>query len=120
MASIIILSDLASGSITDILNGTRLQTAPQSGILTFQIQASKADSSDNYKTSIQLPSGDTPMESVLVPSGDFGSTGGQASTLDARQMLQASFAIQQGGHVVFGIAVTGTVTLAYRVTFTPA
>jgi len=119
MAGVIILSNLLTDNTTDILQGTRLQTAPQRGVMTFQIQASKADGTDNALTSIQLPSGDTPLEGVLVPGGTFAATGGQPSTLDGRLMLQASFPIAQGGHVVWGLTVTGSVVVAYRITFTP-
>jgi len=118
MASVIILSALISESNSDILNATRLQTAPKEGTLTFQIQTDLAVAANHFDVSIQLPSGDTPLENILVPAGSGAS--GEVPTLDSRQMLQATFPIAQGGHVVFGVVLIGTAELAYRVTFTPA
>ena len=40
----IILSSTESATNTDILQGTRLQTVPSGGVLTFELQANKNDS----------------------------------------------------------------------------
>jgi len=115
MAGIIILSQLEAGTNGDILQGTRLQTVPQGGYLTFEIQADNNDTTNNFAVSIQLPSGDTPMEGVTVPTGD--SSGG---TLDEREMLKATFPVAQGGHTVFSSVLTGAAEMFWRVTYTPA
>ena len=57
----IILSDLESGSNSDILQGTRLQTVPAGGVLTFELQSELNDASNNYTVSVQMPNGDTPL-----------------------------------------------------------
>lgn len=110
----IVLSGLLSASNTDILQGTRLQTVKR-GVLTFEISADLATATNNYTATIQLPSGDTPLNAVLVPAS------GTIGMLDDRNKLQVSFAIRQGGgHPVFSVTESGTAVLAYRVTFTPA
>jgi len=117
MAGIIILSGQESASNADILQGTRLQTVPQGGYLTFEIQASDNVAANNYVASIQLPGGDTPMESVLVPGGrDVGLAG----VLNENDKLMATFPVAQGGHVVFGAVETGDAELTWRITYTPA
>jgi len=116
MAGVIILSAFVSGSTTDILQGTRLQTVPRGGFLTFEMQADEANSTNSFNASIQLPSGDTPMESVLVPGTDAGTAG----ILDEREKLLATFAVAQGGHCVFGVTLVGAAELIYRITYTPA
>lgn len=117
MAGIIILSGQESASNTDILQGTRLQTVPQGGILTFEMQASDNDASNNYAVSVQMPGGDTPLNGVRVPCG---TSTGLAGVIDERTNLTASFAISQGGHCVFSTTETGDSELTWRVTYTPA
>lgn len=110
----IILSGLLSASNSDILQGTRLQTVPANGVLMFEFQASDADATNNYSVSVQLPGGDTPMESVLIPCGN---STGLAGVLDMRTKLQATFPVGQGGHAVVGVTLTGTAEVIYRITY---
>jgi len=112
----IILSELESASNTDILQGTRLQTVPSNGVLTFEMQASDSIAANNYTVSIQLPSGDTPMNGTLVPGT---ATAGLTGILDTRLNLTASFVIAQGGHCVFSCVETGDTEFMWRVTFSP-
>lgn len=113
---IIILQGLVAASTTDLLQGTRLQTVPKGGVLTFQFQSNLNDASNNYTASIQLPDGDTPLNAVNV-SGNNPSLGG---VLDTRTLDQYSFVINQGGHTVVSFTETGTAILAYRIVYTPA
>lgn len=113
----IILSDVETGSNSDILQGTRLQTVPAGGFLTFELQASDNDGTNNYTATVQMPSGDTPMNAVRVPAGN---TSGLAGVIDERTNLTATFPIQQGGHTVFSVAETGDAECSWRVTYTPA
>jgi len=117
MAGIIILSGQEATSNTDILQGTRLQTVPQGGILTFELQSADNDATNNYTVSVQMPGGDTPMNATRVPSG---TSTGLAGVIDERTDLTASFAIQQGGHCVFSCTETGDTELTWRITYTPA
>ncbi len=113
----IILSGQEAASNADILQGTRLQSAPSAGLLTFELQASDNDAANNYTASIQLPGGDTPMNGTRMPCGN---STGLAGVIDERTNLTASFAIRQGGHAVFSCTETGDSELTWRVTFTPA
>jgi hypothetical protein len=112
----IILSGVEEASNSDILQGTRLQTVPAGGILTFELQAQNNDSSQNFTVSVQMPNGDTPLNSVRVPACNP-SAGG---VIDERQNLTVSFPIMQGGHCVFSAAETGSSSMSWRVTYTPA
>lgn len=110
----IIVSGQEAASNTDILQGTRLQSVPSNGMLTFELQASDNDATNNYVVSIQLPDGSTPMNGVRVPGA---STAGLAGVIDERLDLQASFFVGQGGHCVFSTVETGDSELTWRVTF---
>lgn len=110
---IIVVSALASASASDILQGTRLQTVPKNGILTFELSSDLATAAANYTATIQLPNGDTPLNGVLVPAS------GTIGMLDDRSKMQTSFPTGQGGHAVLSVTETGTAVLIYRVTFTP-
>jgi hypothetical protein len=112
----IILSSQETATNADILQGTRLQTVPTGGILTFELQAGENNATNNYAVSIQMPNGDTPLNSVRVP----GSNPGLNGVIDERQNLTVSFPIMQGGHCVFSCTETGTTTMSWRVTYTPA
>lgn len=113
MEGLIVLAGNEAATIADILQGTRLQTVPSGGYLTFELQALAAGATNFMTVSVQLPDGSTPMNGVLVP-------GATADLLDDRQKLMATFAIAQGGHVVFGLTEGGTCTCMWRVTYTPA
>jgi hypothetical protein len=112
----IILSGLEIATNADILQGTRLQTVPAGGVLTFELQASTNGASDFFTVSVQMPNGDTPLNSVRVPGCNPAAYG----VIDERQNLTVSFPIMQGGHCVFSSTETGTSGLAWRVTYTPA
>lgn len=116
MRGVIILSDQEAATNTDILQGTRLQNMPSRGVLTFELQASDNDATNNFTVSIQLPGGDTPMNATRIPTGN---STGLAGVIDDRVDLQASFGVQQGGHTVFSCIETGATELTWRVTFTP-
>ena len=112
----IILSSVESATNADILQGTRLQTVPAGGVLTFELQAASSTDAANYTTSVQMPNGDTPLNNVRVP----GCNPALEGVIDERQNLTVSFPIMQGGHCVFSCTETGTTQLAWRVTYTPA
>ena len=112
----IILSNVESATNADILQGTRLQTVPAGGVLTFELQASANTGANNYTASIQMPNGDTPLNNVRVP----GCNPGLEGVIDERQNLTVSFPIMQGGHCVFSATESGTSYLSWRVTYTPA
>lgn len=112
----IILSSVENATNADILQGTRLQTVPAGGVLTFELQAANNTAADNFTVSVQMPNGDTPLNNVRVPSSNPVLEG----VIDERQNLTVSFPIMQGGHCVFSCTETGAAFLAWRVTYTPA
>ena len=112
----IILSDVEFATNADILQGTRLQTVPAGGVLTFELQSIANSASNNFAVSIQMPNGDTPLNNVKVPACNPQLDG----VIDERQNLTVSFPISQGGHCVFSASETGTSSLSWRVTYTPA
>jgi len=112
----IIISSLELATNADILQGTRLQTVPAGGVLTFELQSSVASSINFFSVSVQMPNGDTPLNSVRVP----GSNPALPGVIDERQNLTVSFPIMQGGHCVFSATETGSSDLTWRVTYTPA
>ncbi len=117
MAGTIILSDIEQASNADILAGTRLQTVPAGGFLTFEILATDSDGTNFFTTSIQLPGGDTPLEGIRVPASRLAASVGN---INADDKLMATFPVGQGGHTVFGVTENGTTNLAWRVTYSPA
>lgn len=118
MAGVIVLSDIASASNTDILQGTRLQTVPSGGFMTFELQSNENDATNYYTVSIQMPNGDTPLNTVRIPAGNGGND--TAGMIDDRQKLMITLPIAQGGHTVLTVTETGTAVLAWRVTYSPA
>ena len=114
MKNPIIIAGTVVASVADLLNDTRLQTLPSAGVLTVELQSSAQSATNNFTTSVQLPSGDTPMNGTGVPAGVT------SGALNANDKTQASFLVQQGGHATISFDLTGTATLAYRITFTPA
>ena len=89
---------------------------PAGGLLTFELQASDNDATNNFTVSVQMPGGDTPMNDVRIPCGN---TADLAGVIDERTDLQATFPIAQGGHAVFSCSETGDAELTWRVTYTP-
>ena len=112
----IILSSVETATNADILQGTRLQTVPAGGVLTFELQAEENSTTNNYAVSIQMPNGDTPLNNVRVPACNPALAG----VIDERQNLTVSFPIMQGGHCVFSATETGGTLMSWRVTYTPA
>lgn len=112
----IILSSQETATNADILQGTRLQTVPAGGVLTFELQSDANTTAANYAVSIQMPNGDTPLNNVRIPA----TPGGTSGIIDERENLTVSFPITQGGHCVFSATETGTASLSWRVTYSPA
>lgn len=112
--TVIVLSGQEAASNTDILQGTRLQTVPGPGVLEFELQSSDSDATNNYTASIQLPSGDTPLNAARVPAG---AATGLAGVIDEREALKLRFQVQGGGHTVFSCIEAGSAELSWRVVF---
>lgn len=116
MAGVIVLSDVESATNTDILQGTRLQTVPAGGFLTFEMQGQYNDATSYNTVSIQMPNGDTPLNDVRVPA----TNPAVAGVIDDREKLMITLPIAQGGHTVFSTTEFSSNALSWRVTYTPA
>ncbi len=116
MSKVIIVSGQEAASNTDILGATLLQTVPSNGVLTFEMQASDNDATNNMVATVQLPDNSTPISGVRVPGT---ATAGLAGILDDRLNLQTSFNIEQGGRCAFSVVETGDTEFTWRVTFSP-
>jgi len=113
----IMLAGFEAATNADILQGTRLQSAPSNGTMSFELQAADNVAANNYVVTIALPGGDNPLTGVLVPAG---AVAGLAGIIDEREALKLRFRIRQGGHVVFSVTETGDTEVTWRVTFRPA
>lgn len=109
----IFLSGVETASVTDLLNGTRLQSAPRGGRMTFRFLADLNNATNRFTVTLQLPGGDTPLDLVPVP-GSNPSLGG---VMDDRQVLQVSFVVPQGGHVSVALTETGAAIASWQVIF---
>jgi hypothetical protein len=114
MAGVIVLSDLETTTNADILSGTRLQTVPAGGFLTFEVQASASGTTNYVTISVQLPNGDTPLNNVRVP------VGATANAINNNDKMMITLPVQQGGHTVFSSNKVGASDLVWRVTYSPA
>lgn len=103
-------SAVIAATNTDVLNGTRLNAIPYNGILTLEVQASLADATNSYTLTVQLPNGDVPVDSQIVP-GNNPALGG---VLDERTLLRMSFPATQGGHFVISLTEAGTALCIWR------
>lgn len=100
---------------TDVLNGTRLNAIPYNGTLTLEFLSNLADASNSWALTVQLPNGDVPVDSQILP-GNNPSLGG---VLDERQLLRLSFPASQGGHFTISLTETGTAIATWRAVLSP-
>ncbi len=107
--AIIIATDL------DVLNGTRLNAIPYNGTLTFQFSANLANATNNWTLTMQLPNGDVPVDSQILP----GTNPALDGVLDERTLLQMSFPAYQGGHFTVALTETGTAIATWRAVLSP-
>jgi hypothetical protein len=103
-------SAVIAATDTDILNGTRLNSIPYNGILTLDFQASLADATNSYVVTIQLPGGDVPLDTQIVPASNPALGG----VLDERTLLRLSFPATQGGHFAISLTEAGTAICIWR------
>lgn len=111
MPTPIVERDVIIATNVDVLNGTRLNAIPYNGIITFQCMADLANATNHFLMTIQLPNGDVPVDSQIVPGGNP-SLGG---VLDDRQLFQMSFPAFQGGHFGFNLTEVGAAILTWQI-----
>jgi len=100
---------------TDILAGSRLNAIPYNGQLTFEVQANLNNATNNFTLTIQLPNGDVPCDSQLVPACNPALDG----VLDERTLLRFAFAATQGGHFNISLTENGTALCTWRAVLSP-
>jgi len=100
---------------TDILSGTRLNAIPYNGTLTFEVQANLNNATNNFLLTIQLPNGDVPVDSQLVPACNPALDG----VLDERTLLRMAFKATQGGHFNISLTEAGTALCTWRAILSP-
>lgn len=105
------VSGLLTGSDTDILNSTDLQSIPANGVVIVELQASANDGTNGFTSSLAMPGGQTPFNGLQVPAGVT------AGAINADDKYIGTFRVTQGGHVTLSATEAGTATLAYRVTW---
>lgn len=104
-----------SASDADILSVGRLNSIPYVGTLVLDFSANKADGTNSWALSVQLPNGDVPVDQQLVLANADGTTG----VLDERSLVRYSFPAANGGHFTITATLTGTADLTWRAVLTP-
>ena len=100
---------------TDVLSGGRLNAIPHNGILTLLFLADLATAAAQYVLTIQLPSGDVPVDGQLV----WASSSGADGVMDDREYMKFTFAAGQGGHFTVSLTETGTAVCMFVAQLTP-
>lgn len=110
MAVPIVERDVITATNADILLGTRLNSIPYNGILTFEVACDLANATNSFAMTIQLPGGDVPVDAQIVP-GTNPSLGG---VLDERTLFRMSFPADQGGHFNISLTETGAAICTWQ------
>ncbi len=104
-------------TLADLLNNTRLSALPYNGQLVIQAQANLGNATNNFAITIQLPSGEVPVDSQQVAAGlEADALGGQ---LDERYLDMWAFPATAGGHFTISLTETGTAICTTRVVLRP-
>lgn len=111
----IIVDGIESATVASVLTGTRLLTVG-AGLLIVEFISNLNDATNNFTASLQLPNGDNPFSTLLVPGVNPSLTG----VMDDRMKFMATYRITGlkvgGGHVVLGFTETGAAIMYWRVT----
>ncbi len=97
-------SSLIEATNTDVLAGTRLNSIPYAGRLTFLFLADLGNAANNYVLTLQLPNGDVPIDAQRV----WASSSGSDMVMDEREYMRFTFDAAPGGHFVVSLTETGT------------
>ncbi len=108
-------SALIAATNTDVLSGGRLNAIPYGGQITFQFLADLGDAANFYTLTIQLPSGEVPVDGQVVSA----SSSAADMVLDNREILQFTFPAGQGGHFTVSLTETGTAVCAFVAVLRP-
>ncbi len=108
-------TDTIAASDADILAGTRLNSIPYNGVLTFDVLADLNNATNSFALTIQEADGDVPIDGQRVP-GANPSLGG---VLDERQLFRFSMPVSQGGHYNIALTETGAAICTWRAVLSP-
>lgn len=108
---------LISATNNDVLEApSRLAAIPYNGTLTLEMAATVCTSTNNMAVTIQLPSGEVPMDGQVVPANGYDTTN---EVLHNDSETVFTFPASQGGHFTIDVVEQGTATLILRATLTP-
>ncbi len=108
-------TQILAASNTDVMSAGRLNAIPYNGTLIVEVQSQLNDATNSFALTVQLPGGDVPVDSQIVP----GTNPALAGILDERQLARYSFPVARGGHVTLSLVETGTAVCTVRTTLLP-
>jgi len=111
----IIEQNIIVATDTDVLNGTRLNSIPYNGSLTFQFSVDLANATNNWRLTLQLPDGDVPIDNQILT----GTNPALDGVLDERTLFRVSYRAPQGGHFTVSLTETGTAIATWRAVLMP-
>ncbi len=115
----IYLTGIETASTTDLLNNTRLSSIPYSGgSLICQFQANLANATNQFTVTIQLPGGEVPVDTQVVPCGQPVEEvlGG---VLNNQYLTEFAFPAGVGSHFTIALTETGAAILTWRIVLSP-
>lgn len=115
----IYLTGIEVASNTDLLANTRLSSIPYAGgSLIVQMQANLANATNQFTVTIQLPGGDVPVDTQVVPCGQPVEEvlGG---VLNNQYLTEFAFPAGVGSHFTIAVTETGAAILTWRIVLSP-
>lgn len=115
----IYLTGIESASVTDLLNATRLSSIPYAGgMLTCQFQTNLATASNQFTVTIQLPGGEVPVDTQVIPCGQPVEEvlGG---VLNNQYLTEFAFSAGVGSHFTIALTETGAAIVTWRIVLSP-
>jgi len=115
----IYLTGVETASVTDLLNNTRLSSIPYAGgSLIIQMQCNLANATNSFACSIQLPGGEVPVDSQIIPCGQPVEEvlGG---VLNNQYLTEWAFPAGVGSHFTIALTETGAAILTWRIVLSP-
>ncbi len=89
---------------------SRLAAIPANGKLTIEVSATDSDSVNFGQLTVQLPTGDIPLDTVTIPASGLSTTD---AVLDSRTEMIIILDVLKGGHVLIQYVENGTVVVAF-------
>jgi len=111
--TLIIVSEQETTTNADMLAGTRLESMPAFGQVTFEFQAADCIAANQYVITVTKGE-EVPLSATLVPQGQ---TAGVTGVLDDATALIFTLDVAKADKVVLSSVLTGTTELMWRATF---